>query len=235
MALEAGYAVSLVAIDAQGGVRFNRMDTIFGAINRQLKVCGQGQKGVGALLDRFTGVISAELSPEIREIRERISSKGKWDLSDYLKSPAIYVALRAWANSEAQSVRDLIQDWFANPDNYRGQRKRLYNGLVENLRPAFRDPRREWQFYADDVFAFHTSGHRQAWDALADFQVLARAAGLRGFALLFDEFEDVIQNLNRRNLQEAAFPEPVPLLRRRPLSRHELFRRDPGLRPEVQD
>ena len=34
--------------------------------------------------------------------------------------------------------------------------------------------------------------------------MIAKAAGLRGFVLLFDEFEDVIQNLDRRDLQEAA-------------------------------
>ena len=59
MALEAGYAVSLVAIDAQGGVRFNRMDTIFGAINRELKVRGQRQKGrrgsVGQVHGSYSG------------------------------------------------------------------------------------------------------------------------------------------------------------------------------------
>lgn len=205
IALDAGYAVSLVVIDAQGGVRFNRMDTIFGAICRELEIREHNQKGVGVLLNAFTGVTPAQLSLEMRQIRERISSKGKWDLSDYLQSPALYVALRAWVRSESQNVRDRVQDWFANPQNYRGQRKLLYCELVEKLRAAFRDPRREWQFYADDVFAFHTSGHRQAWDALTDFHVLARAAGLRGFVLLFDEFEDVIQNLNRRNMQEAAF------------------------------
>ena len=205
MALEAGYAVSLVVIDAQGGVRFNRMDTVLGAICRELEVRGQEKRGVGALLDVFAGATPAEMSADVRRIVERISSDGQWDISDYLKSPALYVALRAWVRSEARNVRDLIQDWLANPENYRGQRKRLYNGLVEDLRSAFRDPRREWKFYSDEVFAFHTGGHRQAWDALADFHVLARVGGLRGFVLLFDEFEDVIQNLNRRNLQEEAF------------------------------
>lgn len=205
MALEAGYAVSLVVIDAQSGVRFNRMDTIFGAICRELEIRGEDQKGVGALFDAFAQSTSARMSREMQRTRERISSSGKWDLSDYLKSQAVYVALRAWVRSGGQVIRDLVHDWFANPENYRGQRKRLYHELVENRRSAFRDPRREWQFYADEVFAFHTGGHRQAWDALADFDTLARASGLRGFVLLFDEFEDVIQNLNRRNLQEAAF------------------------------
>lgn len=205
MALEAGYAVSLVVIDAQGGVRFNRMDTIFGAICRELEVRGQSQTGVGALFDAFAETSPGRLTNEVKRVRDRISSNGNWDLSDYLKSPGLYVALRAWVRSGDQEVRDLVHDWFTNPENYRGQRKRLYLGLVDNLRRSFRDPRREWQFYADDVFAFHTSGHRQAWDALADFNLLALAAGLRGFVLLFDEFEDVIQNLNRRNLQEQAF------------------------------
>jgi hypothetical protein len=205
MALEAGYAVSLIAIDAQGGVRFNRMDTIFGAICREIEVRDQDQKGVGALLDQFGESTSAGMPQAIQRIRERISNSGKWDLSDYLKSPALFVALRAWVRSGSQNVRDLVQDWFAHPENYRGQRKRLYEGLVESQRSAFRDPRRDWQFYADEVFAFHTSGHRQAWDALSDFHTLARAAGLRGFVLLFDEFEDVIQNLPRRDHQEAAF------------------------------
>jgi hypothetical protein len=205
MALEAGYAVSLVVIDAQGGVRFNRMDTIFGAICRELEVRGQEDKGIGALFNAFANSASAALSRELQRTRERISSNGKWDLSDFLRSPALYVALRAWIRTGSQDVRDLVREWFENPENYRGQRKRLYYGLVENLRRDFRDPRREWQFYADEVFSFHTGGHRQAWDALGDFHTLAQSAGLRGFVLLFDEFEDVIQNLNRRNLQEAAF------------------------------
>ena len=38
-------AVSLVVIDAQGGVRFNRMDTIFGEIRRKLEVRGQSESG----------------------------------------------------------------------------------------------------------------------------------------------------------------------------------------------
>jgi hypothetical protein len=117
----------------------------------------------------------------------------------------MYVALRAWVRAGSPSVRELTKDWLCHPENYRGQRKRLYGGLIEDLRHAFRDPRREWQYYAEEVFSFHASGHRQAWDALADLHVLAQASGLRGLILLVDEFEDVIQNLNRRNLQEQAF------------------------------
>lgn len=204
MALDAGYAVSLAVINSQEGVRFNRMDTILGAVCRGLEVDRLGNKGIGALFEAFAHTPGGQLSADLRRTRERISNGGKWDHSDHLASPALYVALRAWIASEAASVRELVGDWVTNPENYRSQRILLYSNLVEDLRGSFRDPRREWQFYADEVFAFHTGGHRQAWDALADLDLIARAAGLRGLILLFDEFEDVIQ-LNRRNLQEQAF------------------------------
>ncbi len=205
IALEKGYAVSLVVINAQEGTRFNRMDTIFGGICRNLEVPDRSQRGIGALLTAFAEAAGRRLPATLQEARERISSAGQWDYSDYLKSAAVYVALRAWVHAKGQATRDLVQDWFSNPENYRGQRKRLYSGLVDGLRGSFRDTRREWQFYAEEVFAFHTGGHRQAWDALADFHALALASGLHGLVLLFDEFEDVIQNLNRRDLQEQAF------------------------------
>jgi hypothetical protein len=205
LALDAGYAVGLVVVNVQEGVRFNRMDTILGAICRELEVDHSGGKGVGELFNAFVATSGARLAPDLRTVRERISNRGKWDFSEHLKSAAAYVALRAWVASESPKVRDLVVDWFVNPANYRGQRKQLYLRLVDGLRNSFRDPRPEWKFYADEVFAFHTAGHRQAWDALADLDLIARLSGLRGLVLLFDEFEDVVQNLNRRNLQEQAF------------------------------
>ena len=60
-------------------------------------------------------------------------------------------------------------------------------------------------FIAEETFLFHTGGHRQAWDALNDFNLIAQASGLKGLVLLFDEFEDVVQNLGRRDYQQQAF------------------------------
>ena len=199
MALESNYAVSLVQVNALEGVRFNRMDTIMGAICRRMEVSGGSGIGIGRLFDAFKS-----RSDETAD-SSAISGDGAWEYSDYLSAPGVYVALRAWANSPAQSVRDLVEDWLANPPAYRSQRKPLYQALVADLRSQFRDPRAEWQFYADEVFAFHTGGHRNAWAALADFDLIARSAGLKGLVVLFDEFEDVIQNLNRRDFQEEAF------------------------------
>lgn len=204
MALDAGYAVSLVVVNAHEGVRFNRLDTIFGAVCRELEVDHSGQRGVGALFDAFAGAALSKLSDDMQEVRDRISSKGRWDHSERLKAPGMYVALRAWVAAANGDAHDLVQDWLSNPQGYRNRRSPLYKALVGDLKGSFRDPRAEWQFYADEVFLFHTGGHRQSWDALADLDLIAKAAGLRGFVLLFDEFEDVIQNLDRRDLQEAA-------------------------------
>lgn len=203
MALDARYAVSLVVVNAQQGIRFNRMDTIFGEICRQLEIDHSGSKGVGRLFELFAMTPGVTLGEDLQRVRDRISSQGRWDFSDYLKAPAVYIALRAWIHGTA-SVHEVIEDWFFNPDNYRAQRKTLHEQLVVDLRPIFRDPRPDWQFYADEVFQFNTGGHRQAWDGLADIDLITKAAGLRGLILLFDEFEDVIQNLNRRNLQQQA-------------------------------
>ena len=199
MALESNYAVSLVQVNALEGVRFNRMDTILGAVCSRMEVPGDTGLGIGRLFDAF------DLYEYETEEFDSISSGGAWDYSDYLSAPGVYVALRAWANSTDSRVRDLIEDWLANPAAYRSQRKLLHQALVSNLRGEFRDPRAEWQFYADEVFLFHTGGHRNAWAALEDFDVIARGAGLNGLIILFDEFEDVIQNLNRRNYQQEAF------------------------------
>lgn len=47
--------------------------------------------------------------------------------------------------------------------------------------------------------------YRESWKMLRDLNNLASMSGLRGLAIFFDEFEDVIQNLNNRTWQEKAF------------------------------
>ncbi len=206
LALERSFAVSAITADAQGGVRFNRMDTIFGAVCRQLEVPGIEGKGVGTLFDRYAAVVEDALTPEYRQLRNEISAKGRWDFAERLDAPALFVALRAWVHSKGKpGVRQRVEAWLSEPEKYRGQRRLLYNDLVLDLRGAFRDPRAEWQFYSEGVFIFNLAGHRQAWDGLRDLDTIAKCSELRGLVLLVDEFEDVIQNLARRDLQQAAF------------------------------
>jgi hypothetical protein len=199
MALEAGYAVSLVQVNALEGVRFNRMDTIMGAACARIEVPRADGTGVGRLFDAFKNRATETVESKA------VTCNGTWDYSDYLSAPGLYAGLRAWCNTSEPRIRDLIEDWLTNPPAYRSQRKLLYQALVADLRSSFRDSRAEWQFYGDEVFVFHTGGHRSAWGALADLDLVARSSGLRGMVILFDEFEDVIQNLNRRNFQEEAF------------------------------
>jgi len=203
-AIDAGYVVSHVVVSAQNGVRFNRMDSIFGEVSRQLEVDGSGRRGVGALFDALNTVSPSTLSADARRIKESIVQSERWGYSDYLKSPGIQIAIRAWSNRGAD-VRDLVEDWLCNPYNFRGQRKLLFKKLVADISGKFRDVPPEWRFYADESLVFHTRGHKQAWDALCDYDLIAKIAGFRGLVLLFDEFEDVIQGLVRRNYQEQAY------------------------------
>lgn len=201
-ALSQNYAVSVVTLDSSSAVRFNRMDQIFGAICRNVETPMQSTaKGVRCLLDNLKGQIHDKAEGQFWGA---LSNGWKWDYSEHLDSPALFVAVRAWATGNAEAC-DLIEDWLLNPWQYRGQRKKLYCHLVENMRRHFRDPRPEWKFYADEVFMFHTGGYAQSWAALRDLERLACAVGLKGLVILFDEFEDVITNLRNVAHQEAAF------------------------------
>jgi hypothetical protein len=200
-ALESSYAVSTVTLDAKGAVRFNRMDQILGAVCRNIQVPEVSDaRGIRPFFDLV-----------LKQINQRngngffaeLTNQWKWDYSQTLDSPAMFVALRAWATGNP-NVMDIVEDWLLHPWNYTGQRKKLYSELVENLRKYFRDPRPDWQFYADQVFIFNTSAYAQCWAALRDLNSLAHASALKGLIILFDEFEDVITNLANIAHQEAA-------------------------------
>jgi hypothetical protein len=205
-ALEAGYVVSAVTLDAKSAVRFNRMDQIMGAIFRNIELpSSPGTRGIRCLFDLL------RLRSEQDRAKDRkpgfwsdLTHNWKWDYSDELNSPALFAALRAWSTGD-HDAQGLVEDWLQQPWNYKSQRKKLYQGLVEDLRKYFRDPRSHWQFYADNVFAFDVQGYAQSWAALGDLVCLSKAAGLAGIVLLFDEFEDIITNLTNIAHQQAAF------------------------------
>lgn len=205
-ALESDYAVSLLSLDARSAVRFNRMDQILGAVCRNIEVPrAHGDKGVRPFFDQVCDQIEAHKSASGNSTFWRqLTNEGKWDYSEVLDAPAMYIALRAWATGDRQA-QDLVDDWFRQPWTYTSQRRHLYNELVGRMRLRFRDPRGDWQFYADGVFVFNVQGYSQSWAALRDLNRLARESGLRGLIILFDEFEDIITNLNNIAHQQAAF------------------------------
>jgi hypothetical protein len=205
LALDAGYAVAFVTVDSQSNVRFNRMDQVAGAVMRALEVDETSGKGAWKLFDAFGSCPPESLRPDLRASYLRISANGRWDFSEELKSSAMFVALRAWLQHRDRSTQELIRDWLSQPWEYRASRRLLYEDLILGLPGRIRDPRPESTFYADDVFLFHVGGHQQAWSALADLDRLARICGRKGLVLLFDEFEDVIQNMRNIRLEQEAF------------------------------
>lgn len=200
--LERNYAVSTVTIDSNSGVRFNRMDQIFGAVCRNIEIPqSPGQKGLQSFFNFLVGEINKKND---ESIWQEISNNWKWDYSEVLNSPAIFIGIRAWATGNDKAA-DIVEDWFFQPWQYKAKRKKLYTQLIENLRPFFRDPRPDWKFYTDQVFTFDSNGYSQSWAALSDLNLLALYSDLNGLIILFDEFEDVITNLKNVAHQEAAF------------------------------
>lgn len=209
-ALRKHFAVSLVVLDAKSGVRFNRTDQIFGQILRHLEVLmtDGSTEGLPVLLDHFVDCAEtarSELGTESHKFWKAVTNNWKWDYSEELKSPPLFIALRAWAASDSKDVRNIIIDWLTNPENYKSQRSMLYSELVENLRGHFRDPRPNYRMYQEGSLTFIPQLYSACWGALEDINRMCRISGLTGMAILFDEFEDVLTNLNRINWQEAAF------------------------------
>ncbi|MEW6573753.1 MAG: BREX system ATP-binding domain-containing protein [Bacillota bacterium] len=204
-ALAEGFVVSLVTLDSRSSVRFNRMDQIVGALLRNLEIPTSNNKGIRPFFDFICNEIElAKTSNESTKFWERLTNKWRWDYSDVLDSPALFVALRAWATGNPIK-KSLIEDWLFQPWIYQTQRKRLYKELVETLRACFRDRRAEWQFYSDGIFIFNQQRYYQCWAVLRDINSLSLSAGLKGLVLLFDEFEDVIHNLRNISYQQSAF------------------------------
>jgi len=198
-ALEQDYAVSYVVVDANSAVRFNRMDQIFAAVCRNLQVPGIEEKGLRSFFDYVLSNL-----PKDHMVCEAINNDWSWDFDEVFDSPALLIALRAW-NVGDDEIKNLIEDWLYNPWNYVMQKKKLYNELIYNLKDIFKDIRPESIFYRDRIFIFYGNGYDQSWAALRDLHMLALASGLEGLIILFDEFEDVINNLKRIDFKEAAF------------------------------
>ncbi len=204
-ALEEGYVVSSVTLDAKSAVRFNRMDQILGAIWRGLEIPNNnGRKGVRPFFNEICSRIEASKSRKRACFWCDLSNEWRWDFSEALEAPSIFIAVRAWLTDEP-TLHDLVEAWFFDPSVYKTQRKELYTKLIWQLRNHFRDPRYDWQFYKDGIFDFQAQAYTQSWAALRDIHKLSIEAGYRGFIILFDEFEDVIHNIRNIQHQESAF------------------------------
>jgi hypothetical protein len=205
-ALDHGYVVSFVTLDANGDVRFSEMDQIMGAVVRQLQVPhGAETCGLDDLLDVACGNIKREsLSPD-HGFWYSATLKNHWETSYEFDAYAIFVALRSWYFSEDKACRNRIIDWLTQPRQYKTQGRVLYLELIERQREQFREQKSFDQLKQRGVFDFKTLGYQHSWDALKDLQRIAVASGFRGMVLLFDEFESTVTDLRTRKPRQDAF------------------------------
>jgi hypothetical protein len=235
VALEAGYAVALVTVDSRSRVRFNRMDQVTAATMRALEVPGSVERGIGALFNRFLETDVDGLSLRNQAEYSQVTDGGKWGMSSVLRCAPLWIALRAWHLSRAGDAHDVIDDWLTSSWDYKSKRALLYDRTIRRLPPTVREPRTEAQLYRDKAFLFDPNGHQAAWDALPDLDLLARLSGLKGLVLLFDEFEDVIQNMNNIGYERAAFTNLLLLFQRRMFPGFAYFAVTPQFAQVVRD
>lgn len=207
IALESGYAVSMITLDAKSGLAFNRLDQIFGQVCRHIEIpTSQGERGIRHLLHFARAVYNAHPA-DPSGFWSNVSSQNRWDYdhTEQLKSPALYLALRAWFLGDAQTHL-VIEDWLYNPSQYSTQKTKLYQHLIGQLRNVFRDPRSERQIVTSGVFDFFKTGDfEKSWWALKDLNTLTQACGLQGLVILVDELEDIVDNIPRKADQQDAF------------------------------
>lgn len=203
-ALSRNYAVSSVTLNAKLGIRFNRMDQIVGEIFRNLEVPSTEGKGINVFFDWVL---------ENKNIQSQqwkdITNDRQWNYPrTLLYSPALFIALRAWNSKNVNE--DIIKDWLYQRSSYRKQDiKRelidkvgiIYHTPLQIMRPL------KWanKYTNATVLDWKTNNYDQCWSAIQDLNTLAITSNLKGLVILFDEFEDVIYNLNNITYQKVAF------------------------------
>jgi len=90
----------------------------------------------------------------------------------------------------SSSLRMGISNW---ADSSEGSPRRTY------IRSIFYDTK------SPGYINWQENNYFESWQLFNDLQNLSLLSGLSGIALFFDEFEDVIQNLNNRIWQQKAF------------------------------
>ena len=200
LALLHGYAVSLVIVDAQRGVRFNRADQIFTAVARNIQLPDRPGTGIAALFRAYADADLGALDEDLIADREDLEDQGKWRQPGAPLSGPVYLGLRAMTIADNDDTKDLVTAWLTsqNPDGI--QRYRLLEELVTDLYVG--DPRGRMALYRE--LQFRRDAQQPGWDALNGLDTVARLSGYRGLILLFDEVEDVLQNLNNKTYEAEA-------------------------------
>ena len=154
-ALQANYIVANVTIDANNGMRFNRMDQILGRIYQSLESLNATGKGIDVVFDDLAQISTPQKVAQIRP--GIVQSYARYWVGNY-----------SWVNKD--DIRNSLHNLSVVDRNY-------------------------WS----------RDQYQASWMAIDNLDHLAKLAGHSGIVLLFDEFEDVFQNLNNIQWQQVAF------------------------------
>ena len=201
-ALSEGYIVSLIDLNARGGVRFHLLQTVLSETFRQIEL-PEGGSGVRALFNKFHDVEETALDSEAGLIRKDITSNGTWQGSRKCSSHPLWFSLRAWRYSQFENVQDTIVNFLENSRSYNSQTTYLKYALDHSLRYGYHE--RRYGIPYGEYLNFAKFNYLHSWNAFNDLDALAIASGYKGFVLLVDEVEDILTNLNNIRWQKICF------------------------------
>lgn len=195
-ALRHNFCVSLLTLDGKSGIRFSKLDEIFGSMARNL-LMPDGSKGILGLFDAIK-YGSAAQGKHIRQYKFYNGNR---------RSAPLQEALNWWLKYDLPQTRDVVVEWLSNPYHFTtapSQEKLYYRILNKNYfnsqdKAQLSALRREGVFKWSDG-----SDYTRTWAAFAEMDRLVQIAGTKGLILLIDEFEDVVTNLTSPQ-QRMAF------------------------------
>ena len=209
LAFEHNFAVARVTIDANGGVRFNRMDQIAGAVMRSIQLEPGGGVGIANLFDAIRSIDEDGLDANRWRLLRALRDDGKWrwhiaQRQGGFEAPGLHMALRAWCQSNDMEVRDTVVGWLNSPDEAQVEQRRLASQLIDRALPIGMEHRGTRDVLRDGTFKFRNQAYQQSWDAIADIDRLVFMCGKDGLVIVFDEVEDFVQNTKNRGHEGAA-------------------------------
>ncbi len=208
LAFSLGLAVARVTVDARGGVRFNRMDQVAGAIFRSIQLEPNGPRGVANLFDRVAAIDEDKVdSNRLRLVRAlRDGGRWRWHVAQRdggFEAPGVHLALRAWCHCDDVDLRETVVTWLNLPDDAMVNKRTVAQKLIYKL-PYGLEHRGINETVRNGVTFFRVYGYKQCWDAISDLDLLANMVGCSGLVCLFDEVEDFVQNIRNRGHEAAA-------------------------------
>lgn len=195
-ALQQNFAVSLLTLDAKSGIRFNKLDEIFGEIARNLRV-PNGVSGIGGLFDTL----------ENAETREALSIQ-KYKFYINKRAPQLQTAVGWWVKNDSPLVRDMIIEWMTNPYHYvtTSRQEELYKRIIQKSYLSSVDKEKLAALRRDGTFKWYDGkDFSRTWTVMAELHNLTQIAGLRGLIILVDEFEDVVSNMTKSQQIRAFY------------------------------